>query len=141
MARLIRAEAEGMVGTPAVSDAPPLALGRRAVLRAGEGQSTDLPSGPGLTVGADLTRKALTPIVCEIEARNLEEHGGFHREDGEAYLYVLAGGLTLLSELYAPLRLEIGDSVYFDARAGYALLNEAAQPCKAMLVFAGNRDS
>lgn len=141
MARLIRAEAEGMVGTPIVTPAAPLALGRRAVVRAGEGQATDLPCGPGLTVGADLTRKAITPIICDIQARSLEDHGGFHREDGEAYLHVLAGAVTLLSELYAPLRLDSGDGVYFDARGGYALLNETDAPCKAMLVFAGNRDS
>lgn len=139
MARLIRAEAEGMVGAPAASD-PPLALGRRAVVRAGEGHPAALPCGPGLIGAAELTRKAITPIVCDITAQDLEAHGGFHREDGEAYLHVLTGGLTVISELYAPLKLEMGDGVYFDARAGYALLNEAGVPCKAILVFAGNRD-
>lgn len=141
MARLIRAEAEGMVGTPAAAaDPPPLALGRRSVVRAGEGDHADLPSGPGRIGAADLTRKAITPVICDIQARTLDDHGGFHREDGEAYLHVLHGAVTLMSELYAPLKLEAGDGVYFDARAGYALLNEADAPCQAMLVFAGNRD-
>lgn len=140
MARLIRAEAEGMVGTPVAADPSPLALGRRSVCRAGEGDPADLPSGRARMAAADLTRKAITPIHCDVEVRSLEEHGGFHRDEGEAYLHILAGKLTLLSELYAPLRLETGDGVYFDARAGYALLNAGDEACKAMLVFAGRRD-
>lgn len=136
MARLIGAEADGEVGG---APAAPAAVGRRAVVRSGEGDRTHLPSGPGRQVGGDLTRKAFTPVMVEVTARNLEDHGGFQRDEGEAWLTVLEGDLILHSELYAPLNLKTGDSVYFDARAGYALLNDGKGAGRALLVFAGDR--
>lgn len=138
MARLIGAEADGVLGAPAPPPAAPAALGRRAVVRAGEGVAAALPWGRGLIGAADLIRKAFTPIVCEVEAATVEGQGGFRRSDGEAWVTVLSGALSLHSELYAPLHLVAGDGVYFDARAGYALVREGGEPCKALLVFSGD---
>ena len=139
MARLIGAEADGMLGTPeAASPAPPTALGRRAVVRAGEGEATELPWGSALACAGELIRKAFTPVVCEVAATSVEAQGGFRRSDREAWLSVLEGALSLHSELYAPLHLVAGDGVYFDARAGYALVRDSDTPCKALLVLAGD---
>lgn len=138
MARLIGAEADGMLGSSSGSTTPPTALGRRAVVRAGEGEAVDLPWGPGRVGAADLMRKSLTPVTCEVEALSVEAQGGFRFSEGEAWLSVLDGGLSLHSELYAPLHLVAGDGVYFDARAGYALVRTSENPCKALLVFAGD---
>lgn len=142
MARLIGAEADGVVGAPgAAPSPPPLAMGRRAVARRGEGEILRLPCGRGRVAGGDLIRKAFTPMTVDIEAACLDDHGGFHRDDSEAYLMVLAGELTLHSELYAPLHLREGDGVYFDARAGYALTRSGKDSCRALLVFAGDRQT
>ncbi len=138
MARLIGAEADGMLGSTSAPSAPPVALGRRAVVRAGEGEAVDLPWGPGRIGAGDLIRKAFTPVTCEVEALSVEAQGGFRYSDGEAWLTVLEGALSLHSELYAPLHLVAGDGVYFDARAGYALVKDAGAPCKALLVLAGD---
>lgn len=138
MARLIGAEADGMLGTSASPTAAPAALGRRAVVRAGEGEPVALPWGPGRVGAADLIRKAFTPTVCQIDAPSVEAQGGFRYGEGEAWLSVLDGALSLHSELYAPLHLVAGDGVYFDARAGYALVRDSDTPCKALLVTAGD---
>jgi transcriptional regulator with XRE-family HTH domain len=138
MARLIGAEADGMLGTASPAQAPPTALGRRAVVRAGAGEAIDLPWGPGRVGAADLIRKTFTPVICEVEALSVEAQGGFRYSGSEAWLSVLDGALSLHSELYAPLHLVAGDGVYFDARAGYALVRESGSPCKALLVFAGD---
>lgn len=138
MARLIGAEADGMLGSTTASAAPPAALGRRAVVRTGEGEAVDLPWGSGRVGAADLIRKALTPVMCNVEALSVEAQGGFRYSDGEAWLSVLDGALSLHSELYAPLHLVAGDGVYFDARAGYALVRDSDAPCKALLVLAGD---
>lgn len=137
MARLLGAEADGEVGgTPA----PPAAVGRRAVVRAGEGDRGALPAGPVRLVGGDLTRKAFTPMTVEVQARSLDDHGGFQRSEGEAWLMVMEGELALHSELYSPLHLKTGDAVYFDARAGYALVSEGKGAGRALLIFAGDRE-
>lgn len=117
------------------------AIGRRAVVRAGDGDPTDLPSGVGLLVGGDLVRKPFTPVVVDVTAQTLEAHGGLHRDQGEVYVMVLAGELTVHSDIYAPLRMRTGDGVYFDARAGYALVRDGATPCRALLVFSGDRQA
>lgn len=137
MARLIRAEAEGMVGAVSPDDAPP-AIGRRDVVRAGEGALVELPFGAGRAIGADLVRKAFRPIVVTVAPTAPGLAAEMVRDDGEAYVMVLEGEVTLRSDLYAPLRLAHGDSVYFDARAGYALVNEQADPCRVLLALAGD---
>lgn len=139
MERLIGAEADSEAG----GSRPPApgAVGRRAVARAGDGEPIDLPSGAGRIVGGELISKAFTPVVVEVTAADLESHGGLHRDEGEAYVMVLDGALSVHSEIYAPLRLKAGDGVYFDARAGYALLRDCATPCRALLVLAGDRQA
>lgn len=139
MERLIGAEADGEAAPGAPQS--PGAVGRRAVARAGDGDPIDLPSGAGRIAGGELISKAFTPVVVEVTADDLEAHGGFHREAGEAYVMVLDGALAVHSEIYAPLRLQAGDGVYFDARAGYALLRDGATPCRALLVLAGDRQA
>lgn len=136
LVRLLGAEADGEVGG---AGAAPAAVGRRAVVRSGEGEAAVLPSGPARHVGGDLTRKAFTPVTVEVQARTLEAHGDLRRDDGEVWLMVLEGDLAVHSELYSPLHLKTGDAVYFDARAGYALLNEGKGAGRAVLVFAGDR--
>lgn len=117
------------------------AVGRRAVVRAGDGEAADLPCGVGLVVGGELVRKAFTPVVVNVTATTLDAHGGLHRDEGEVYVMVLEGELTVHSDIYAPLALRSGDGVYFDARAGYALVRDGATPCRALLVFSGDRQA
>ncbi len=137
MARLIGAEADGTVGVAPGQVAPPASVGRRAVVRAGEGDILDLPAGRGRIAGADLLRKAFTPVMIAVSMASLEAQG-YRRDDGEAYVLVVEGELVLHSELYAPLQLKCGDGVYFDARSGYALVKSGDSPCRALLVFAGD---
>lgn len=138
MERLIGAEADGEVGH---APANPGAAGRRAVARAGEGDLLRLPSGTARIAGGELNRKAFTPMVIEVTADDIDAHGKFHQDDGEAYVMVLDGALAMHSEHYAPLKLKAGDGVYFDARSGYALIRDGATPCRALIVFAGDRQS
>ena len=136
MARLLGAEADGEVGG---APAAPAAMGRRAVVRAGEGDRLALPAGSARLAGGDLMRTAFTPMVVEVQTTTLAAHGGLRRDDSEAGLMVTEGELVLQSELYSPLTLKAGDGVYFDARAGYALLKGGKTPCRIVLVFAGDR--
>ncbi|WGM40670.1 XRE family transcriptional regulator [Caulobacter sp. NIBR1757] len=138
MERLIGAEADSEAGGASTR---PDAIGRRAVSRAGDGDPIRLPSGEGRLLGGELIRKAFTPMVIEVTCDDLGAHGGFHRDEGEAYLMVLDGALAVHSEHYAPLKLKVGDSVYFDARAGYALIRDGGAPCRALMVLAGDRQA
>ena len=111
--------------------------GRRVVQRAGEGQLVETRSYKQLYLATELLHKRMTPIVVELRARTMdefkEEFGGLIRHPGEEYVYVLDGELEFHSELYAPLRLAAGDSMYFDSEMGHAYLNASEPPCRVVV--------
>lgn len=121
--------------TPA--EKPPAALGRRSVSRAGEWQGATTERYTHLYPAGDLLEKMMVPIIIEVKARNVEEVGGLVRHSGEEYLYVLSGAMELHSDLYAPLPLAQGDSVYFDSGMAHGYVRVGDAPCQVLSVCAG----
>jgi transcriptional regulator with XRE-family HTH domain len=111
--------------------------GRRVVQRAGEGQLVETRSYRQVYLATELLNKRMTPIVVELRARSMEEFreefGGLIRHPGEEFVHVLDGELEFHSELYAPLRLAAGDSMYFDSEMGHAYLNASDPPCRVVV--------
>lgn len=70
--------------------------------------------------------------------RSVDDVGGLVRHAGEEYLYVLSGTMELRSDLYAPLVLEAGDSVYFDSGMAHAYVWIGDTPCRVLSVCAGS---
>jgi hypothetical protein len=106
------------------------------VTRAGEGPAARLGANRGRRGAADLLSKGLSPLLVEVTAASLEAHGPMAAHPGEAYAFVLEGSVEFHSHLYAPLALGAGDSVYFDAASGYALLAPDGR-ARVLLVAAG----
>jgi transcriptional regulator with XRE-family HTH domain len=108
--------------------------GRRVVHRAGEGQLVETQSYRQLYLATELLNKRFTPMVVELKARSLDEFmaefGDFIRHPGEEFVMVLEGEVEFHSELYAPVRLKAGDSMYFDSEMGHAYLNACDGPCR-----------
>ncbi len=112
--------------------------GRRAVSRAGDAHAHNMGPHPCRVVAADLLSKCFTPMVISIKVRSLGEHGPMQALGGETYLHVLQGIAVLHTDIYAPLSLEAGESVYFDGRVGHAILAGGETPCQALLVVSGD---
>ena len=110
--------------------------GRRVVHRAGEGQHVETRSYSQTYLATELLNKRMTPIHVEHNARTLDEFvaefGGFIRHPGEEFTYVIEGEIAFHTELYAPLVLKAGDSVYFDSEMGHAYLKAAEGPCRTI---------
>ena len=106
-------------------DAAQLRPGIRSLTRAGEGESFASPRLEARLLNADLLHKAMTPFLNRVTATNLPEVGGLAAHPGEEWLYVLRGPLWLHSESHAPLCLNSGDSLYFDASTPHAYLAES----------------
>ncbi|HRK63715.1 MAG TPA: XRE family transcriptional regulator [Terricaulis sp.] len=111
--------------------------GRRSVIRAGEGHET--PFGPhSAKVGAhDLLSKSFSPMVVTLapgDAR-LNHRGTL---PGEVYLYVLDGAALLQTDVYAPLKLNSGDAVFFDGSTEHTLAAAGEFPCRALMVISGD---
>jgi transcriptional regulator with XRE-family HTH domain len=119
---------------PQVARGSGLAAGRRAVQRAGEGQLVETHSYRQMYLATELLNKKMTPMFVEIRARTIaefnEEFGGLIRHPGEEFTFVIEGELDFLSELYAPVRLRAGDSIYFDSEMGHAYLKASDEPCR-----------
>jgi len=117
--------------------AAPVAVGRRSVTRAGEGLDADSEKHMHHYPAAELLGKMMIPIIIDVQARSVEELGGLVRHGGEEYLYVLSGSMELHSDLYAPLSLGPGDSVYFDSGMAHGYVRTSEGPCSVLAVCAG----
>lgn len=117
--------------------AAPVAVGRRSVTRAGEELEAESERHAHHYPAADLLGKMMIPILIDVQARSVEELGGLVRHAGEEYLYVVSGTMELHSDLYAPLPLGPGDSVYFDSGMAHGYVRTCSERCTVLSVCAG----
>ena len=117
--------------------ASPVAVGRRSVTRSGQELDADSEKHVHHYPAADLLGKMMIPIIIDVQARSIEELGGLVRHAGEEYLYVLKGTMELHSDLYSPLPLGPGDSVYFDSGMAHGYVRTSSGPCSVLAVCAG----
>ena len=108
--------------------------GRRSVTRAGEGAAFITPRLEARLMAGDLRHKSMHPFVNRTSAHDLAQVGGLSGHAGEEFLHVLQGPLILMSKTYNPLRLETGDSLYFDATDPHAYLTDKGAEARFLVV-------
>jgi transcriptional regulator with XRE-family HTH domain len=135
LCRALEVDLEALVAREAEGAAPP--SGRRAVTRVDEGGPVRVGANRGRRAAAELLAKTFSPVMLEVTAADLAEHGPFVTQPGEAYLLVLAGEVEFHAQLYAPLTLAAGEAVYFDAGSGFAVTAPRG-PARALLVATGD---
>nr|WP_207791207.1 XRE family transcriptional regulator [Sphingosinicella soli] len=111
--------------------------GRRSIVRKGEGRTIATHSYLNRFLATDLLNKRFVPILGQGFATSIEDFGDMIRHHGEEFCYVLEGALELHTELYAPVRLEAGDAIYFDSRMGHAYISVGEIPCKVLCICSG----
>ncbi|NEX93239.1 cupin domain-containing protein [Caulobacter sp. 17J65-9] len=116
----------------------PKVLGRRSVTKVGDGRRIETANYGHLYLAADLLNKPFIPVIAEIRARTLAEFGELVRHEGEEFAYVLEGAVVLHTALYAPVRLESGDSIYFDSGIGHAYVAASEGPCRVLSICTGD---
>jgi transcriptional regulator with XRE-family HTH domain len=136
LAQALNVDLKDILAHPDRPEAP-VAVGRRSVTRAGEALDAESEKHVHHYPAADLLGKMMTPIIIDVQARSVDELGGLVRHSGEEYLYVLRGSMELHSDLYAPLPLGRGDSVYFDSGMAHGYVRTSAEPCTVLAVCAG----
>jgi|CXWL01.1.fsa_nt_gi DNA-binding Xre family transcriptional regulator len=121
----------GQPNAPKTS-APPNANGWRSVTRRGEGHHVTQGNADYEYLCTDfLYRKMVTGIVV-VTARSLEEHGPFVTHPGEEYVHVVEGTVVIVTEFYAPLTLETGDSLQFDSTTPHAWYSTSEKPARVL---------
>jgi transcriptional regulator with XRE-family HTH domain len=81
----------------------------------------------------ELRRKRMIPIITRIRAKSAEEFGSLVTHSGEEYIYVLEGGIQVLTQFYDPVVLHVGESIYIDSNMGHAYVT--AEGCDEALVL------
>lgn len=93
--------------------------GRRDFTPAGQGEVRDTPTYHHELLCNELTSKRMVPYISTIRARDVSEFDNWVRHTGEEFMFVLSGELVFHSEHYRPLKMRVGDSVYYDSGMGH----------------------
>jgi mannose-6-phosphate isomerase-like protein (cupin superfamily) len=139
LSRALGVDIAQLIGpTPSSASAPLGGGGRRVVERAGDGRVIETQSYTHVYLATELLNKRATPLTGETNVRTVEEFlaefGDLMRHPGEEFAFVLEGEIQFHTEIYAPVRLKVGDSVYFDSEMGHAYLKAADGPCRMVVV-------
>lgn len=129
ISQLFTPQAVGIAGT--------LVNGRRSVTLAGQGQTIETENYGHIYPAADFLNKRFVPVIAELRARTLEEFGDMIRHQGEEYAFILEGTVEFHCELYAPLTLRGGDSLYFDSGMAHAYLAAGTGPSRVLSICSG----
>ena len=111
--------------------------GRRTVTRAGQGIQHKSPQYEYEMLCADIALKQFVPLLTRLRAHDVSEFPALLSHQGEEFLYVLSGTVEIFTDQYKPLRLETGDSCYFDSTMGHACVS--AGPEDAMILWVCSR--
>jgi transcriptional regulator with XRE-family HTH domain len=110
------------------------ATGRRGITRNGRGVIYNTARYTYEALANDVARKEFIPLRAKIKARERLEWDELPAHEGEEWVFVLSGQVTLHSEHYEPLELRQGDSVYFDSRSGHALVSDGDEDADVIWV-------
>jgi transcriptional regulator with XRE-family HTH domain len=83
----------------------------------------------------DLLDKRVQPAIAEILITDIKDYGPYTRHPGEEFNYVISGEVEFHTDVYAPLRLKKGDSIYFDAEMGHAHVKVGDETCVILTVL------
>ena len=82
----------------------------------------------------DLRRKRMIPVIGKIRAKSSKEFGDLLHHEGEEFIYVLDGRVTVNTEYYDSVTLEPGQAIYIDSSMGHGYL--AAEGCEEATILA-----
>jgi len=124
-----------LLATEPAAEGPSARLGgRRSITRAEHGGVINTENYLHIFPANDLLNKRFIPIIAEVRTRSLKQFGPLIRHSGEEFTYILEGAIELHTELYAPVLLKAGDSIYFDSDVGHAYLAAAPGRCRTLTV-------
>lgn len=110
--------------------------GRRSVTRASEGRLYQSNSCTNFLLCADLLYKKMTPIRSRVTARSPSDYASWPVNDAEIFLTVAKGTMIVHSQIYEPLTLQTGDSLYYDASTPHIWLSDGLEDAEVVWVIA-----
>ncbi len=123
-----------------VSSDEPLVSGRRSFTAKGQGRMQPTRTYNHELLASELSHKKMVPFKSVVHARCFEDFKDWVRHSGEEFLLVLSGEITFFSEFYEPIRLQEGDSIYYDAGMGHVCVSESEQDAEILWVCTPSQD-
>ncbi|WP_054589296.1 helix-turn-helix domain-containing protein [Sphingopyxis macrogoltabida] len=136
--RALDADLAEFLGSEGMAVAPPSPLSfgmRRSVTLPDEGTLIDAGGYLEWFLAADLLNKRFQPIIAEILLDDIANYGPFTSHSGEEFNYVLEGEVEFHTEIYAPVRLAAGASIYFDAEMKHAHIRIGKGRCRILAIL------
>lgn len=118
--------------------AAPAQAGRRSIHRSGMGVPHATPHYEHVLLCSELSQKDMIPFKSRVVARSFDEFEDWSRHDGEEFVYVLSGEVTLYTEFYEPVPLGAGDAWYIDSRLGHRVVSRGAEDAQVLWVSTTN---
>ena len=119
--------------TDSAEDVEPAVTARRSIGRIDDAVRVNTKNYDYYYLCPELRRKRMIPILTRIRAKSAQEFGELVHHSGEEYIYVLAGGIQVLTEFYDPVVLKVGESIYLDSNMGHAYVT--AEGCEEATVL------
>lgn len=123
-----------------VSTSETLISGRKSVTRKGAGREHPTCTYNHELLATELTNKKMVPFKSTVHARSFDDFSDWVRHSGEEFLLVLSGKITFFSEFYEPVRLQEGDSIYYDAGMGHVCVSQSEQDAQILWVCTPSHD-
>ncbi len=108
--------------------------GRLTITRRGNGVRQSIAQYDYEMLCADVRRKQFVPMLATIKANDIKDFPNLVSHDGEEFIFVLDGRVTLNTEHYSPMMLEAGDCCYFDSTMGHAVVSAGNAPATILWV-------
>lgn len=124
-------------GDQTAAKKPVQVMGRLDVTRAAERAGYDAATYIYEPLAMGLKQKLIDATVVVVKARDVAEFDHLVSHPGEELVFVLTGAVELHSDLYAPIRLEAGDSAYYDAGMGHALISVSDEDATLLNIVTG----
>ncbi len=113
-----------------------MATGRRDLTMQGQGKPHPTPTYEHELLATQLMHKKMMPFKSRIRTRRIEDFADWVKHDGEEFLLILEGEVTLYTEYYEPINLKEGDSAYYDANMGHMLTSVSDEDALILWVTA-----
>ena len=108
---------------------------RFAVTRKSEQTFTEADHYSFAALCGNLQRKRMKPMITRVRPENIEHPIEKFSHDGEEFLYVLNGVILIRTEYYQPVRLEEGDSMYFDSTMPHCYVSGTEREAEAFVMW------
>lgn len=113
-------------------------MGRRAITLKGQGVVHSSPQYEYQVLCSELSGKQFLPLLATIKAHSVQDFATMPKHDGEEFVYVVRGEITLHTEFYEPVVLSEGDSCYFDSSMRHGLVSAGKQDALIVWVCSEN---